>query len=174
MFFFIAHWLYGFARGHAMSPELLASSQEARIGGDSFFLAPNRRRDKLNAPAKCSMVAHSLKPGARAVGVVRLWRCPGGAPRQITPRGNVSISFGAARILDRGGRAQRRHRSSVSAQPSKAAWRFASRRRPKRIGAQRSGSARLSSWATRSWSCALLWPRSPVSVFWIVTRAWWA
>ncbi len=37
----------------------------------------------------------------------------------------------AARILDCGGRAQRRHRFSGARTPAKAAWRFASRRSPK-------------------------------------------
>jgi hypothetical protein len=37
-------------------------------------------------------------------------------------------------ILDCGGRAQRRHRFSTADRASKAAWRFASRRSPKRFG----------------------------------------
>ena len=45
-----------------------------------------------------------------------------------------SESSKTARILDCGGRAQRRHRFSTADKASKAAWRFASRRSPKRFG----------------------------------------
>jgi hypothetical protein len=45
-----------------------------------------------------------------------------------------SESSKTARILDCGGRAQRRHRFSTADRASKAAWRFASRRSPKRFG----------------------------------------
>src|ERR1039458_4637671 len=41
------------------------------------------------------------------------------------------VSVQQARILDCGGRAQRRHRFSTADRTSKAAWRFASRRTPK-------------------------------------------
>jgi hypothetical protein len=39
-----------------------------------------------------------------------------------------------AKFLDCGGKAQRRHRYSIADGASKAAWRFASRRSPKRFG----------------------------------------
>jgi hypothetical protein len=45
-----------------------------------------------------------------------------------------SESSKTARILDCGGRAQRRHRFSTADKASKAAWRFASCRSPKRFG----------------------------------------
>jgi hypothetical protein len=49
-------------------------------------------------------------------------------------QGTQSFAETAARILDCGGKAQRRHRFSTADRASKAAWRFASRRNPKRFG----------------------------------------
>ena len=51
-----------------------------------------------------------------------------GPPRSL--QCNTSESSCAARILECGGRAQRRHRFSTADRASKAAWRFASRRSP--------------------------------------------
>jgi hypothetical protein len=50
-------------------------------------------------------------------------------PSRCYPSG----SSRAARILDCGGRAQRRHRFSTANRASKATWRFVSRRSPKKI-----------------------------------------
>ena len=55
-------------------------------------------------------------------------------PSSLNSHRYLSESSQTAKILDCGGRAQRRHRFSIAGRASKAAWRFASHRSPKRFG----------------------------------------
>jgi hypothetical protein len=72
-----------------------------------------------------------------------------------------SESLRSARILDCGGRAQRRHRFWAAAARYKAAWRFASRRTPKTPGC---GFAALRPWRPLREAPRLERPPPPASL----------